>query len=365
MAEKHQEQGLEQRTAPPPYAAEDEIDLLELWAVIWKWRRMIAWLTAGVVALTVVVSLLMTNMYKAEAVIAPVTQSSKEGGPSAAMAMLAQQFGGLPGIAAPAGTTAAEIVNLLKSNIVREKVINRYNLLPVLFPDDWDAERKRWKAEEGGFSFSFKYLNPLYWVSRVTALLRPPPPGLAQKTPGVPDVWDGLRELEDIIEVKNNMKENSITVSAQFDDPVMAARLVEYLLTTLTDHMSAEARRVAQTNQKYLESQLATASDPFIKQKIYNLIAQQIETSMMAEVKENFAFKVLDPPKAPDKKFKPKRALMAVLAFVTALFLGVFAAFFLEFLEKRGVDTSKFFMVEWLGRTAALRKRRGRRGEKA
>jgi len=356
MEEKLNDRELEQRPAPPPYAAEDEIDLLELWAVIWKWRRMIAWLTAGVVALTVVVSLLMTNMYKAEAVIAPVTQSSKEGGPSAAMAMLAQQFGGLPGIAAPAGTTAAEIVNLLNSHIVREKVINRYNLLPVLFPDDWDAERKRWKAEEGGFSFV--YLNPMYWVSRVTALLRPPPPGLAQKTPGVPDVWDGLRELEDIIEVKNNMKENSITVSAQFDDPVMAARLVEYLLTTLTDHMSAEARRVAQTNQKYLESQLATASDPFIKQKIYNLIAQQIETSMMAEVKENFAFKVLDPPKAPDKKFKPKRALMVVIAFVTALFLGIFAAFFLEFLEKRGVDTSKLLPSKGLRRAVSLGKGR-------
>jgi len=363
MEEKLNNRELEQRPAPLPYAAEDEIDLLELWAVIWKWRRMIAWLTAGVVALTVVVSLLMTNMYKAEAVIVPV---GKEGttGPSA-MSRLAEQFGGLAGISSPAGTTAAELVNLLKSHIVREKLITRYNLLPVLFPDAWDAERKRWKAEEGGFSFSFKYLNPMYWVSQVTALLRPPPPGLAQKTPGVPDVWDGLRALEDKIEVKPNPKEGSITVSAQFDDPVMAARLVEYLLTTLTDHMSAEARRVAQTNQKYLESQLATASDPFIKQKIYNLIAQQIETSMMAEVKENFAFKVLDPPKAPDKKFKPKRALMAAIAFVTALFLGVFTAFFLEFLEKRGVDTSKFLTGTRLGRAAALRKRRGRRGEEA
>ena len=363
MEEKKQEQSIEQRPVPPSYAAEDEIDLLELWAVIWKWRRMIAWLTAGVVVLTVVVSLLMTNMYKAEAVIVPV---SKEGaGSSGTMALLASQLGGLPGIALPGGSSAAEIVNLLKSNIVREKLISRYNLLPVLFPDDWDAERKRWKAEEGGFSFSFKYLNPMYWVSQVTTLLRPTPPGSTKKTPGVPDVWDGLRALEKMIEVKQNVKENSITVSAQFDDHVMAARLVEYLLTTLTDHMSAEARRVAQTNQKYLESQLATASDPFIKQKIYNLIAQQIETSMMAEVKENFAFKVLDPPKAPDKKFKPKRALMAVLAFVTALFLGVFAAFFLEFLEKRGVDTSKFLTGTRLGRAAALRKRRGRRGGEA
>jgi len=102
----------------------------------------------------------------------------------------------------------------------------------------------------------------------------------------------------------------------------------------LTDHMSSEARRVATINQKYLEEQLGKTADPFIKQKIYNLIAQQLETSMMAEVKENFAFKVIDPPKVPDKKIKPKRTQMVLLSFVVFIFMGVFLAFFMEYLEK-------------------------------
>jgi uncharacterized protein involved in exopolysaccharide biosynthesis len=76
-----------------------------------------------------------------------------------------------------------------------------------------------------------------------------------------------------------------------------------------------------------------------IKQKIYSLIAQQIETSMMAEVKENFAFKVIDPPMTPDKKIKPARTVMVVLAFMMALFIGVFTAFFLEYLEKAKIKS--------------------------
>jgi len=68
----------------------------------------------------------------------------------------------------------------------------------------------------------------------------------------------------------------------------MASKIVEYYLATLTNYMSSETKRVANTNRKYLEEQLVNTSDPFIKQKIYNLIAQQIETAMMAEVKENF-----------------------------------------------------------------------------
>ncbi len=110
--------------------------------------------------------------------------------------------------------------------------------------------------------------------------------------------------------------------------------MVEYILTALTDHMSSEARRVATINRQYLEEQLVKTADPLIKQKIYNLIAQQLETSMMAEVKENFAFKVIDPPKVPDKKIRPKIILMALLSFVASIFMGVFLAFFMEYIEK-------------------------------
>ncbi len=311
---------------------EDEINLLDYWRVIWKRRKMIVRLAVVVPVLTAVISLFMTNIYQAKTIIAPI--SSKDGSAGGLTSMLAQQFGGLPGMIVPGAASASEIVNLLNSNILREKIITRYNLLPVLFPDDWDPEKNRWKKTEGvGIS-----LNPRVWMSALARIVSPPPPGIAKKEPGVPDVWDGLRELDDLVSVKNNIKDNSITITADFRDPEMSAKLADYFLTSLTDHMSAEARRVADVNRKYLETQLGSTADPFIKQKIYNLIAQQIETSMMAEVKENFAFKVLDPPKIPDRKIKPKRAQMVILSFVMALFLGVFAAFFLEYLEKQNIN---------------------------
>jgi len=64
------------------------------------------------------------------------------------------------------------------------------------------------------------------------------------------------------------------------------------------------------------------------------MIAQQIETGMMAEVKENFAFKVIDPPMVPDRKIKPKRSKIVLVSLVVSLFLGICAAFFLEYKNK-------------------------------
>ncbi|MGD0276259.1 MAG: Wzz/FepE/Etk N-terminal domain-containing protein [Syntrophales bacterium] len=306
---------------------DDEINLLELWQVIWKRRKLIIRIVLIVVLVTAISSLFMTNIYQSSAVITPV---SNQGG-GGTMAALAQQFGGLAGmtnldIAMPGASSASDIMNLLKSNILRQKVIEQHNLLPILFYKDWDEKQKKWKKEEGGIS-----LNPMEWMSSLVGLFASHD---AKKKKGIPDNWDALRLFDDIVDIKNDIKGNKITISVSFHDPEMAAKIVEYFISTLTDHMSSEAKRVAETNRKYLESQLIETSDPFIKQKIYNLIAQQIETAMIAEVKENFAFKVIDPPKVPDKKIKPKRTMIVLLSLFVALFMGIFVAFFLEYLEK-------------------------------
>ncbi|MBN1381630.1 MAG: hypothetical protein JXA41_08145 [Deltaproteobacteria bacterium] len=314
------------------YPEEDEIDLLELWQVIVKRKKMIIIMVVAAVFLTAFLSLFMTNIYQSKTMIIPITP--RDAGRGGTMSMLAEQFGGLAamGISTPGAASASEIVNLLKSNILREKIITKYHLLPVLFYDQYNWETKKWKIEEEGPSFS---INPFKLIGKLVALVRPADPGAPKKEDdGIPGIWDGLRALKTIVNVNHDIKENSITLSVDLYDPEQAKKIVEYFLQTLTDHMSFEAKRVALTNRKYLESQLNETSDPLIKQKIYNLIAQQIETSMMSEVKENFAFKVIDPPMTPDLKIKPRRSIMVILAFMTALFIGILAAFFLEFLEK-------------------------------
>ena len=311
------------------YDAEDEINLLELWQVIWKRRKLIGTLVVTMVLVTIVTSLFMKNIYQSQAIIVPVTTKDSGGG-GGTLAALASQFGSLPGISLPGASSATEIVSLLNSNILREKIVERYRLMPVLFYEQWDPKKNDWKRASG------INLNPLRWLSKLAGAIQQSNSTYSRlkEEGGAPQIWDALRLLDNIVKVKNNIKDNTITLTVDYEDPELAAKMAGYFLDTLTDHMSAEAKRVALINRAYLEEQLQKTADPLIRQKIYNLIAQQLETAMMAEVKENFAFKVIDPPKAPDKKIKPKRAMMVILSFIVALFIGVFAAFFMEYLEK-------------------------------
>ncbi len=311
---------------------EEERTLLDYWRVLIKRKWLIIILVFVSVFATAIISLLETNIYQSRAVIAPVSDS---GGKARRLAALASRFTGMPRITLPGTASSSEIIALLNSNILREKIIRKYNLLPVLFYDQWDEEKKEWKKDD---SFDF---NPFRLIGSIVKLIRPEDKVTLKKEEeeGIPSVWDGLRALDNMVRVNDNIDRNTIEISVEFYDPEKAAAIVEDFLTTLNSHMSEEAKRVANTNRKYLEEQLKSTADPLIKQKIYNLIAHQVETSMMAEVKENFAFKVLDPPTVPDRKIKPKRALMVILSFLLSLFAGIFLAFFLENIERARYKT--------------------------
>jgi len=287
----------------------DEINLLDLVKVLLRHKGIIIRLVLVVTIGTAIISLFMTKVYESRAVIAPVDTPAAQSG----LVAMAAQFG----IASPQTSNFSEITGLLKSDILMQKVMEKGKFRDILFEKD-DLE------------------------------------GLSENE----KAWEGIRLLkEDVLTVKENKKENTLSISARYRDPAIAQSIAATTLNELTDHMTAEARRVANANMRHLESQIVNAADPFVRQKIYSLIAQQIETAMMAEAKENFAFKVLDPPRVPDKKIKPKRVLMVVLAFVVSLFLGILLAFIREHYQRNREDWTEIGRMSGLKRL--FRKRSG------
>jgi uncharacterized protein involved in exopolysaccharide biosynthesis len=268
----------------------DEINVMEYLYILKKRWRLIAIVVSVAVVGTAIVSLLMTKIYESKGVIIPAGVLGKDQG--AASTFLAMQFG----LAPPTSPASAEILNLLRSNIIKERVIREHGLIALFLKE---SDRKKSENEQ---------------------------------------MWMCLRKLRDMTTVNFTPKDNVIELTVRYKDPEMAEKLVNYYLTELTDHMSSEAKRVAQRNKEYLEAQIDTTADPFIRAKMYSLIAQQIETSTMAEVKENFAFKTLDPPRIPDNRISPRRTLMVILAFVLSLVTGAVGAIVLEKVQGQRVQ---------------------------
>lgn len=87
---------------------EDEIDLLELWRTLLKYKRMILLSAFGAAVLAAGISLLMPNIYRAEVLLAPVKADDSKGGG------LASALGGLGGLASMAGISVGGVAALKK-----------------------------------------------------------------------------------------------------------------------------------------------------------------------------------------------------------------------------------------------------------
>jgi uncharacterized protein involved in exopolysaccharide biosynthesis len=75
--------------------------------------------------------------------------------------------------------------------------------------------------------------------------------------------------------------------------------------------------------------------DALIQQKVFELLTQQLELAKIEEAKDDITFQIIDPAIPPEKRIKPSRRTNVLLAGGVSLFLGVFLAFFLEYLARQ------------------------------
>lgn len=281
-----------------PFVEEDEINLIDLLLVLVKHKRLIAIMVfvAGLGA--VLMSLAMTNIYRSEATIAP-----REGEKGSSISL--PSLGGFGGMVAGqlglgGGGSLEKLEVVLKSRNLTLRIIKKYNLMPVLFSDDWDADKKRWKTEKS------------------------------------PTLQDGLKAMQDLLKIKVDIKQKNIKIGFENKDPKLAKQLVDYYLKEASEVLREEVIRDATENMRFFKKQINKTNDALLKEKIYTLLAKEIEKETFARAQKYYGFQVLDPPIIPDlnKKVKPKRGLICILSVLVTFFMAVFMSFFIELIQR-------------------------------
>lgn len=309
------------RYYPAPYE-EDEIDLLEYWNVIWGAKKFISLFTLGCTILAVIIVLILPVTYRSTAVLQPTTPDSGTMGKLSALA------GSLPfSLGLPTGdTTGQKLMDFLSSRTLKERLLEKYDLLPYLFADDWDADKKKWKEDDPEDQPSI-----------------------------VKTIQDEV--LEDIYAVSSDKKSELITISWVDEDPKFAATMLDRVINELNYYLDFEYETDAQRERVFIEEQLQKAKTelerweqqvPNVKtsqaaitrellasQVVYQEMRKQLELAKIQEAKQVISFKVLDNPFVPEIKYKPKRSLICALTLVASGFLAVLIVFFRVALQAR------------------------------
>lgn len=301
---QNQQNGMHQPIYPylyAPQAEQDEISILDLWRVLMDFKWSITLITMLVTSVSIAVAFLMTPIYRAEVILAPV-QEEGNGGLGAGMA----QLGGLAsmvGLNVGGGDNTEQHIAALTSRMFLNSFINDEHLLIKLFADKWDAKNQQWLLDAG----------------------QKPPSALEAHTVFV----------KKILSTSVDKKSRLVTLAIEWKDPHEAASWANKLVTLFNEHQRNQAIAQSNRNIQYLQQQIQKTSVLEVQKMFYGLIENELKAMMMANVRKEFTFKVIDPAQPPEHKIKPNRALIVALGLVGGMMLGIFFAFFRNFIRNQ------------------------------
>ena len=287
---------------------DDEIDLKELFIVLWSGKWLISAVTGLAAVASVVFALMLPNIYTANALLAPAEQSG--GGMSALM----QQYGGLAtlaGVSLPGGEEGSRVqlgMQLMKSRAFIGDFIERHDILPELMAVE------SWEAGVGEIVFDPELYDAASnkWIRKVE-----PPKQSA------PSNQEAHKAFSAILGVSQDKQTGYVTVSIEHQSPVVAAQWVNWLVEDVNAAVKAQDVSEAEKSIEYLREQVTSTSLADLQAVFFDLIQSQTETVMLAEVRQEYVFKTIDPAVAPEEKSKPSRALICVLGTLLGGMLGL------------------------------------------
>ena len=299
-----------------PY--DDEIDLRELFRVLWAGKWLIGGITFAATVIAVIVALMLPNVYRAEALLAPNQDEGAVG-----LSALAAQYGGLASLAginlgSGSSDKTALGLEILKSRKFVSEFIERHDILvPLMAVKGWDLETGELNIDSSIYDVSAKK-----WVRKV----RPP-----KKT--IPSLQEAYEEFsEEIFSVSQDKKTGFVTLGVEHYSPAIAKQWVDWLVQDINATVMRQEVDEAEQAIEYLNKQIAATSLADLQSVFFRLIEEQMKTVMLANVSNEYLLKTLDPAVAPEKKAKPLRALIVLLS---AILSGVLAIFLILVMRLR------------------------------
>ena len=107
-----------------------------------------------------------------------------------------------------------------------------------------------------------------------------------------------------LLSVKPDKKQDVLRVSFESKDPAMAQTILNYYIVGMSEFLRRQTLEDASAQQALLSQQLSKTADPLLKNRLYELIAKQIEKETLAKVQKYYSFNVIDPPYLPGKKIQ-------------------------------------------------------------
>jgi uncharacterized protein involved in exopolysaccharide biosynthesis len=393
---------------------DEEINLVDYLIILAKHKGLIISITLGAAIITLIISLIMLPIYKAETKILPPQQQSSTA------AQLLNQFGGIIGSAgsiniSPIKTSNDLYIGLLKSRPVLDNIIDRFRLMDLYRTKSREDTRvalvdvlnTRDDKKSGIVTFGIEDKDPKRAAEIANAFVEE----LRNLNKELAITEAGQRRLffeeqlknakEALIKAEESMKgfqertgaikideQAKVVIGgiAQLREQIAAKEVQLKVMKTYATPQNPdiqireeEIRGMRDQLQKLEKNGNGHNPDPLMpagrlpavgteyirkmrefkyNEARYEILLRQYEIAKLEEAGDASIIQVIEKAVPPEKRVKPKRRQMVIIAGITGFFFSVVAAFFIEFIGKSSNDPNNKERFEKLKRYANFRFKR-------
>ncbi len=291
--------------------AEKQLGFADIAAQLWQFKLSVLTIMLVTAAISVWFALQMPNIYRTTSVLAPATEKK------AGLGGLGSQLGGLASLAGLNLSASGAVdktdlaIELLKSKAFLAAFIDQHDLiLPLMAVKSWDMSTDKLILDDDIYDEKSRT-----WLRNVT-LPRKPEPTLIE----------AAEVLSELIELNKDKTTGMVKISLEYVSPKLAQFWVQSLIEAVNTEIRTRDIREAESSLSYLNQQLEKTQIAELRSSLVQLIEDQTKTLMLANIREEYALKVVDPAFLPEEKFKPRRSAVVLFSmFGVLLFLSLIA----------------------------------------
>lgn len=287
-----------------------QIELKDFITAVLQGKWLIVVIASFLTVAAVFYAISLPNIYRADVLVSPAQEDSSLKMPG--------QLGGLAALAGvnlggSGGNDKITVaVELLKSRAFIGSYIQRNDILVSLMAaKNWDKSNQRLIIDESLFD-----LNDNEW--KENSIYR-----FGSK----PTDFEAYEQFLKILSVSEDKTTGMYRISIEHMSPVLAKKWLELLIKDINRTMRDNALAEAELSITYLKKQIENTQLAEMQSMLYSLIEEQMKIILLANVRDEYVFKIIDPAVIPEEKAKPKRFLIVLSAFIFGLFVSMFIVF--------------------------------------
>lgn len=286
---------------------EDEIDLRELFLVLWAGKVKIIAITAVFAVASLIYAFSTPNQYEATALLAPSQSDSV--GLSGALGQLGG-LASLAGVSIGAGESSESQVaqEIMRSWSFIESFIEDNDLAVKVFAaEGWNKELNELEIDQDIYDAETKtwlYENDFDVV-------------------GPPSSWELFESFSERLLVSEDKKTGLVSVSIEYYSPLLAKQWLDLYISAINAHMQKRQVVKVSRNIEYLEAQIEKTVIAEMQEVFYSIVEEQTKSKMLAEASPDYAFTTVSPSMVPEEKSQPMRALIFILGTMLGCMLSV------------------------------------------